>query len=70
MAAEAVQGPFFFGERFTLLDIYLAMVTAWHIDPPALHRRLPKLGALVEVTIARPAIGKVWVDYGMHRRTG
>jgi glutathione S-transferase len=69
MTAGAIQGPFFFGDRYTLLDIYFAMLSAWHIDPPALHRRLPNVGALAAATIARPAVGKVWADYGMHERT-
>ncbi len=69
MTAEAIQGPYFFGDRFTILDIYLAMLAAWHIDPPALYARLPKVGALVEATVARPAAGKVWRDYGMDQRT-
>lgn len=70
MTAEAIQGPFFFGDRFTVLDIYLAMLAAWHVDPPALYRRSPKVGALVEATVARPAIEKVWYDYSMHKRIG
>ena len=36
MTAEAIQGPFFFGERFTILDIYLAMLAAWVAKPLAL----------------------------------
>ena len=69
MVAEEIQGPFFFGNRFTVLDIYLAMLAAWHSDPSALYGRLPKVGALVEATVARPATGKVWHDYSMHKRT-
>ncbi len=68
MTAEKIQGPFFFGARFTVLDIYLAMLSAWHIDPPALYKRLPKLGALVEATVSRPAAGKVWRDYNLDKR--
>ncbi len=68
MTAEAIQGPFFFGERFTVLDIYLSMLAAWHMDPPALFKRLPKVGALVEATVARPATGEVWRRYDMHQR--
>jgi len=68
MTAEAIQGPFFFGDRFTVLDIYLAMLSAWHSDPPRLLKRLPKLGALVEATASRPATGKVWTDYRLDKR--
>ena len=68
MTAEAIQGPFFFGPRFTVLDIYLAMLSAWHMEMPATCARLPKLDALVEAAIARPATGKVWREYHMHAR--
>lgn len=68
MTAEKIQGPFFFGDRFTVVDIYLAMLSAWHSDLPALYKRLPKLGALVEATVSRPATGKVWTDYNLDKK--
>ncbi len=66
MTAEAIEGPFFFGERFTLLDIYLAMLAAWPADPAALLARQAKIAGLVEATVAHPAIGEVWRRYNMH----
>ncbi len=68
IAAEAIQGPFLFGKRFTLLDIYLAMTAAWHTDPPALLARQPKVDGLVAAAVARPATGEVWRRYNMHER--
>jgi len=68
MTAEAIRGPFFFGARFTLLDNYLAMLAAWHHEPPTLYLRLPKVGALVEAVAARPATAKVWHQYHMHAK--
>ena len=69
MVADAIDGgPFFFGARFTLLDIYLAMLTAWHDDPPALLQRRPPLARLVEATAARPAIAPIWRQHSMDRR--
>ena len=68
MTAEAIQGPFFFGERFTILDIYLAMLAAWVAEPPALCKRLANVGTLVEASVARPAIGEVWRRYNMHEK--
>ena len=70
MAAAAIQGPFLFGERFTLLDTYLAMLTAWHADPPALLERQPRIHGLVKATISRPVTGGVWRRYNMHERMG
>jgi glutathione S-transferase len=68
IAAEAIQGPFFFGKRFTILDIYLAMLTAWDVEPTKLLARQPKVHALVEATVARPVTGAVWQRYNMHER--
>ncbi|RMD63520.1 MAG: glutathione S-transferase family protein [Alphaproteobacteria bacterium] len=58
--------PYFFAARFTVLDIYIAMLSAWHPDPPALLRRLPVLARLVGATVARPAIAPLWRTYHMH----
>ena len=68
MTAEAIQGPFFFGKRFTILDIYLAMLTAWDVEPATLMTRQPKIHGLVEAAVARPATGAVWKRYNMHER--
>jgi glutathione S-transferase len=70
MTATAIQGPFYFGARFTLLDIYLAMLVAWHFEPPALLKQQPKIAKLVEATLARPATAEVWRRYNMHQRMG
>ncbi len=68
MTAEAIQGPFLFGKRFTILDIYLAMLAAWDVEPTTLLARQPKVHALVEATVARPVTGAVWQRYNMHER--
>ncbi len=70
MTATAILGPFYFGSRFTLLDIYLTMLVGWQIEPPALLKRQPKIAKLVDATLARPAIGEVWRRYDMHKRMG
>ena len=68
MTAEAIQGPFLFGKRFTILDIYLAMLAAWDVEPTTLLARQPMVHALVEATVARPVTGAVWQRYNMHER--
>ena len=68
MVAEAIGGgPFFLGDAYSLLDIYLAMLATWHHDPPALYSRQPAIAHLVEATAARPAIAPVWRQHGMGR---
>ena len=66
MTSEAVAGPFFFGESFTLLDIYLAMLATWHYDPPGFLAGNAVVRRLLEATAARPASGEVWRRYRMH----
>jgi len=61
------EGPFFLGRRFSALDPYYAMLAAWHDDPKALIARHPRLGVLVEATVARPALGPLWREYQLDR---
>lgn len=68
IVADALQGPFLLGERYSLVDPYLAMMVAWHPEPLGLISRLPPLGPLVERTIARPAIAPLWRRYELDRR--
>lgn len=70
LVAAEVQGPFFFGEEMTVLDIYLAMLATWHNDPPALYRDHPAVGRLVEAVATRTAIAPVWDRYAMAAKTG
>jgi len=41
--AAIADGPWFLGDDFTLLDIYLAQYACWHFDTPALLARSPKI---------------------------
>ena len=68
MTADAIAGPFFFGNDFTLLDIYLAMLATWHYDASALYAQHAVVHRLVETTTARPATGEVWRRYHMHAK--
>jgi len=65
--AERRDGPFFLGRRYSALDPYYAMVVAWHESPRELVRRHPRLGALVEATVARPAVEPLWRQFELHR---
>ncbi len=62
--AEALQpGPFVLGERFSAVDIYLAMVMRWHPDREALLAEAPRLSALDDLVLARPAVRKAFEDH-------
>lgn len=70
VVAAEIQGPFFFGEEMTVLDIYLAMLGTWHNDPPALYRDHPAVGRLVEAVATRATIAPVWHQYAMAAKIG
>ncbi len=44
---EQALSPGLLGDKFTAADLYLTMLTTWHLPAPAdLYRRFPKIGAL------------------------
>ncbi len=61
MVDDAIgDGPLFFGENYTVVDICLLMVAQWHPDKDWLLGRLPKLAALCSAVRERPALHKIW----------
>ena len=54
--AEAITGPFLFGDTPFIVDVYLAMLADWH--PPALE--LAPIRRLYDSVLADPVIGKAW----------
>ncbi len=54
--AEIGQGPYFFGEKLCLVDLYLWMLIQWHRDLEWLETQCPKLLRLVETVMVRPKI--------------
>lgn len=53
-------GPWFLGERFSLLDPYLLMLAYWHEHPKDLLARCPRLARLCAGVLERPACRAVW----------
>ena len=60
-------GPFFLGRRYSALDPYYAMLAAWHDRPKELIARHPRVGTLIEATVARSAIAPLWREYELDR---
>lgn len=54
--AEIGDGPWFLGETYTLLDIYLAATVCWHYDTPRVLERCPKIAAICANVRARDAL--------------
>ncbi len=64
--AEALSpGPYLFGDTFTLVDPYMAMLAAWHYDLPVLCAAQPRIQRLMEAVTNRPDVGEVWRKYGL-----
>jgi GST-like protein len=61
VAAEAERrgGPWLLGERFTALDIYLAVMVHWRPRRAAFERETPVLAAIAARTAARPDLQAV-----------
>ena len=56
-------GPYLLGETLSAADIYLWMLTQWHPDPAQMSEQNPRVGRLVELVHARPAVARVWAQH-------
>lgn len=56
-------GPFFLGERYSILDPYLLMLAYWHEQPRDLLARCPRLRRLCDAVKTRPAVQAVWPQH-------
>jgi glutathione S-transferase len=55
---DAIQGPYFFGDRLTMLDIYIWNMATWQ-DPERLAAHFPKVHALMTRVKDRPLIAPI-----------
>lgn len=58
--AEVTPAPYAFGTQFTLLDLYIAMVTQWSIGADWLAADCPKLSRIVAAVALRPKTAEIW----------
>tara|TARA_R110002072_G_scaffold123977_4_gene259345 strand:+ start:2521 stop:3153 length:633 start_codon:yes stop_codon:yes gene_type:complete len=54
------EGPFLFGQAFSIFDLYLAMLVRWHWDYRTFAQANPEIAALVEAVKSRPVIAPLW----------
>lgn len=59
------EGPYLLGERYSVADPYIVMLTCWHPDTPGLLSRLPNLARLCAIVRRRPAIADALGRYDM-----
>jgi GST-like protein len=60
MVEDEVAGPWFLGERFSALDIYIAVMTRWLPRRPWFAEHRPRLIAIALAAEARPPLVEVW----------
>ena len=60
-------GPYVLGERFSVADIYLAMVAGWQIDKPKMATDRPSVRRMVDMVRARPGIAPIWESHYGHK---
>ncbi len=63
--AAIAEGPFFLGQRMTILDVYLAMLASWHPRSEPGPGRFPVFRALAEAVRAEPRVAPLWADFEM-----
>lgn len=54
----AAGGPYHFGERFSMLDLYLAMLVTWFPDESKLLEQMPAVRRCYSLVVERPAVVK------------
>jgi len=61
--AGAAPAPFILGARFSLADLYLAVLSRWMGGRTWIPRHCPRLEAMTQAVAARPAIAPVWARH-------
>jgi len=68
MVEEAIaEGPFFLGERMTVLDVYLTTLASWHPRSVPGAGRFPVLRRLSEATRADSRVTPLWEQFEMEQ---
>lgn len=52
--------PYTLGDRFSIVDVYAAMLATWNLDVPAFFGLHPNVKDLYDRVVARPAVARVW----------
>ena len=57
---EAAPSPFVLGERFSMADLYLAVLSRWTRGEDWMPRNCPRIEGLARAVAERPAAGAAW----------
>lgn len=61
--AEAAPAPFVLGSRFSLADIYLAVLSRWMGNEAWMPGNCPRVQALARAVAARPRLATAWAGH-------
>jgi GST-like protein len=61
MVEQETQAPWFLGERFSALDVYVCAMTRWRPNRPWFEKNAPKLVAVAEQCNDLPKLKPVWL---------
>ncbi|MEL6761394.1 MAG: glutathione S-transferase family protein [Myxococcota bacterium] len=59
---EAAVGPWFLGERFSAIDIFVCALSHWRPGPAWFERETPTLISIATATKAQPRLAKIWAQ--------
>ncbi|MBV8757572.1 MAG: cupin domain-containing protein [Deltaproteobacteria bacterium] len=57
---SVARGPWFLGARWSVLDLYVAVMTNWRPNPPWFREMTPKLAAIAAAVEKDPRLAHVW----------
>ena len=57
---DEVAQPWFMGDQFSALDIYICAMTHWRPGPPWFEAHTPNLVAIADAAKALPKLSEVW----------
>ena len=60
---DAIVGPYFLGDQYSVIDPYLLMLSNWHEQPQTLFANNPKLATLCRTVRDRPAVQRIWAQH-------
>jgi len=61
----AAGGPCVLGERYSMVDIYVAMLASWHPDPALFHDHFPAIRTCRDIVAARPRLKAVIEEHAV-----
>ena len=60
LESRAAASPYFLAEGFSAIDLYIALLSRWDLDPQWRSEQLPRVEAITEAVRERPAVAAVW----------